>query len=66
MNYETADQVQSASTALTILGVLAFLGAVVLGLSIHAAVNTQGFRFGNQIARDNCHILFHAGWDQSF
>lgn len=44
VNYATPDQAQSASTAITIFGVLAFLGVIVLALSIYAAVDTQGFK----------------------
>lgn len=44
VNYATPDQAQSASTSVTVLGVLAFLSAVVLALAIYAAVDTQGFK----------------------
>ncbi len=44
INYATPDQAQSASTSVTIFGVLAFLGITVLALSIYAAINTQGFK----------------------
>ena len=44
VNYATTDQAQSASTAVTVFGVLAFAGAIVLIFSIYAAVDTQGFK----------------------